>query len=442
MLRHFMIAACSLLLAAFAAAQEVSPTPSELERRVRDLEAKVAQMQQNSSTPQLDELRREIDILSRDIEALKNNQQKKPVEADVQQYGLGAAASKVYRAEAGVSLGGYGEFQYEKPQHGTASADLTRAVLYTGYKFSSRALFNSELEVEHASTEFAGDASRGAEGGTVSVEFAYLDYLLHPALNVRAGLVLLPIGLINEQHEPTAYLGVHRPEVEDRILPTTWSELGAGVFGDFGSVTYRGYVVTGLDSSRFSPESGVHEGKQSGASAAAQDLALALRADWHPIEGTLFGGSIYSGGSGQGAGYLGRVTLTELHGDAKFRGVSLRALAARGTIGDAGAISERVGETIGSSLGGWYVEGSYDLASMLLRGNVSVTPYVRYERLDTQRRVPSGFARDRENDRRVTTLGLSFKPISQTVIKTDWQRIRTGAGTSDNRFNLGLGYIF
>ena len=362
-----------MLVAGAAAAQE-----SDVDRRIKELE-------------------RQIDIITRELEALKTPQKPIVAEAPAPQLGLGAAASKVYRAEPGVSIGGYGEFAYDRPEHGNASADVTRAVLYTGYKFNPRVLFNSELEVEHATTELTG---------AVSVEFAYLDYLLHPSANLRAGLVLLPMGLINEQHEPTAYLGVHRPEVEDRILPTTWSEIGAGVFGDAGNFTYRGYVVTGLQSSRFSAEEGVHEGKQSGSEASAKDLAVVGRLDWRPFEGTFFGGSLYTGNSGQGAGYRGHVTLGELQADAKFRGVSLRALAARGHIGDAAAISERVGQTIGSSLAGWYAEGGYDLGMF--------TPYLRYERADTQRRVARGFQRDPETDRRITTFGVAFMPISQT----------------------------
>jgi hypothetical protein len=384
------------------------------------LVATAAVAQESDTDRRIKELERQIDIISRELEALKTPQKQVIAETAAPQLGLGAAASKVYRAEPGVSIGGYGEFAYAAPQHGAASADVTRAVLYTGYKFNPKVLFNSELEVEHATTELSG---------AVSVEFAYLDYLMHPSANVRAGLVLLPMGLINEQHEPTAYLGVHRPEVEDRILPTTWSEIGVGVFGDVGNFTYRGYVVTGLESSRFSAEEGVHEGKQSGAEASAEDLAVVGRLDWRPFEGTFFGGSIYTGNSGQGADYRGRVTLAELHADSKFRGVALRALAARGHIGDAAAISDRVGQTIGSSMAGWYAEGGYELGLF--------TPYLRYERADTRRRVASGFTRDPETDRRITTLGVAFKPISQTVIKTEVQRIR-----SDNQFNIGLGYIF
>jgi hypothetical protein len=372
----------------------------------------------------LDELKGQIDILTQQIEAIKLGEKQQAAQADVSQYGLGAAASKVYRSEPGVSFGGYGEFLYDNPRHGIATADVVRAVLYTGYKFNDKTLFNSELEVEHATTEI---------GGTVSVEFAYLDFLHKPQANARAGLVLIPMGLVNEQHEPTAYLGARRPEVEDRILPTTWTELGAGMFGDVGSLTYRGYVVTGLDSRRFTAEDGVHEGKQSGSEARAKDLAFTGRLDWHPAEGVLLGASAYSGNSGQGAGFRGRVTLADLHADAKFRGISLRGLVAKGKIGDAAAISAQNGQTIGSSLGGWYVEGSYDLP---------VSPYIRYERLDTQRRVPLGFERDPLNNRRITTLGVSFRPIAQTVIKTDYQKIKTGAGTDQSQFNIALGYIF
>src|SRR5437868_1709908 len=227
----------------------------------------------------LDEMKRQIDILTHEIEQMKLGEKQQAAQTD--------------NTTQGVSFGGYGEFRYENPKNGTPSADVARAVLYTAYKFNDRVRFNSELEVEHATTEI---------GGAVSVEFAYLEYLLKPQANIRAGLVLLPMGLINEQHEPTTYFGARRPEVEDRILPTTWTEIGAGVFGDNGPFTYRGYVVTGLNSARFSAADAIHEGKQAGSEALAKDLAVTGRVDWHPIEGALIGASAYSGGSGQGAG--------------------------------------------------------------------------------------------------------------------------------------------
>jgi len=430
MFKRITVALATLLFAASTFAQSTE----DMEQRLKALQEKVAA---------IDEMKREIDILTQEIETLKSGAAKKPVEANVTSNGLGAAASKVYRADQGLSFGGYGLFHYANPKHGEASADLSRAVLYTGYKFNPRMLFNSELEVEHGSTE---------HGGAVSMEFAYIDYLVKPEVNVRAGVVLMPVGFFNEQHEPTAYLPSSRPLVEDIIIPTTWSEMGAGVFGDVGRVSYRSYVTTGLAASRFEAEEGIHEGKQGGAEAGAEDLAFVARADYHPFEGTLFGGSIYSGGSGQGARTAagqrikGRVRLGEVHAESKFRAVSLRALVARGSTGDAAQINELNGltgeESIGKTFGGWYVEGGYDLSAFLRRGEMSLTPYLRYEQLDTQRSVPLGFERNPANDQKIFTVGFAFKPISQTVVKVDWQNVDNRAKTGVNQWNVALGYIF
>ena len=436
MFRNWMLAACTMAVAHAGLAQNTK----DLERRIQALETKIEAMQQATPSAELAEVRREIDVLSREIESLKGGQLKQEVQLDPAsgQHGLGGAASKVYRSEPGFAIGGYGDMLYQNyASRQVSSADLLRGVLYAGYKFNPSVVFNSELEVEHGSTE---------RGGAVSMEFAYLDYLLRPQANVRAGVMLVPVGLVNEEHEPTAYLGARRPAVEDRIIPTTWSEIGAGVFGDAGPVSYRAFLLTGLDSAGFTSHDAIHEGKQSGAQAKAGDLAVVLRADWHALEGTIFGGSVYRGNSGQDRGFAGRVALGEVHAESKFRGLSLRALAARGSIGDAGAINEANGlagaESIGKTFGGWYAEGGYDLASLINRPGYSLTPYLRYERLDTQRSVPTGYERNRENDGRILTFGAAFKPIPQTVIKTDWQKITNAAGNGVNQFNIALGYIF
>ena len=427
-----MLRTTAVLVATLFTSTLFAQDTSDLERRIRELEARVQQLQNVA------EIQREIDVLSHEIEALKTGAEKKTAEANQAQYGLGAAASKVYRSDVGVSLGGYGEMIYRGAQGDSpATADVLRAVVYTGYKFTDRVLFNSELEVEHSNLE---------RGGNVEMEFAYLDFLSRPAANVRAGFVLVPVGLTNEQHEPTAFFGARRPLVEQVIIPTTWSELGAGAFGDVGRVSYRAYVMTGLDAAFFGAEEGIREGRQGGGKALAEDVAFAGRADWHPFEGTIFGGSVYSGNSGQGRGFSGRVTLGEVHADSKFRGVSLRALVARGTIGDAATINAINGiegeESIGKSFGGWYVEGAYDIAPLAGRFAQSLAPYVRYEQLDTQRSVPSGFLRNPANDQKILTLGIAWKPIAQTVIKADWQNVSNRARTGDDQFNIALGYIF
>src|SRR5439155_524812 len=147
------------------------------------------------------------------------------------------------------------------------TADLERAVFYFGYKWTDHVLFNSEIEFEHAVA--ASDAP-----GEVAVEFAYVDYRVSRGFGVRGGLLLVPMGFLNELHEPPIFHGARRPEVEQVILPSTWRENGLGVYGDAGPLTYRAYLVTSLDAEGFSPDLGVREGRQEGAEALARDLAL------------------------------------------------------------------------------------------------------------------------------------------------------------------------
>ena len=272
----------------------------ELEREIAQLKALLTATQQDDSQgteKRLEEIERRIEILAGEVEALRIG--RAAVSADENAYGLGPAASKIYRTERGVSIGGYGEMRYSHfdstteggvPSDKTDQFDFLRAVIYVGYKFNDRFLFNSELEFEHAST---------SEDGSVSVEFAYIDYLWRTQINVRGGLLLLPMGFINEMHEPTTFLGASRPETELRIIPSTWRENGVGLFGELGPFDYRTYVVNGLDASDFAA-SGLRDGRQKGSKAKADDFAWVGRVDYAGTPGLLIGASGYFGNSGQG----------------------------------------------------------------------------------------------------------------------------------------------
>ena len=158
-------------------------------------------------------LERKTDILSQEVEKLRTNLAIPEEKALKSAYGLGPAASKVYQVGKGLSIGGYGEANYQKivSDKGEAkdNADFERLVLYVGYKFTDNILFNSEIEFEHGTT---GEGAE--EKGEVSVEFAALDFFIDPMVNVRAGLVLMPMGFINQIHEPPFYFGNNRPVVE------------------------------------------------------------------------------------------------------------------------------------------------------------------------------------------------------------------------------------
>lgn len=439
-----------IVLAAALSSTVFAQDAGDLERRLRELEQKIVQMQTAQPSAELSEVRRQIEILGQEIEALKTGQNKAAVVADQSQHGLGAAASKVYRVDHGISFGGYGEMLYENyAGKNDADArvsnrdqfDMLRAILYTGYKYNDRVLFNSEIEYEHGST---------GSGGEASVEFAYLDFLVRPDVGIRTGLVLVPMGFVNEQHEPTAYLGAKRPVTETVVIPSTWREMGVGAFGEAGQLTWRAFVLNSLNGRNFTA-GGVRGGRQKGARALAEDFALTGRLDWQPVVGTTLGTSFFTGNSGQGNMVAdervdARFTVYDVHAESRFRGLTLRGLWSRGTIDDAAQLNALGGLTgnksVGESIGGWYAEAGYDLAALRGFGERSFTPYVRYEQVDTQRSVPTGFSRNPATEQTIMTIGLQFKPIPQAVIKADYQNTDNEAGTGLDQWNIGIGYIF
>jgi hypothetical protein len=458
------VAVALIAVAALAAAAPVlADEPREtVEQRLERLEKLLAETRAElaaakaaaGADPQrLREIERQIEVLGREIEQWKLGEAAPPAaESKDTRYGVGPAAAKVY-AKKGVSIGGYGEFVYQgfagsredhEPSGLRNEADLARAVLYFGYKFDDQWILNSEIEVEHA-----GSASD--KGGEVEVEFAYLDYLFSKSLRARAGLVLIPMGLINELHEPPTFLGVLRPDIERRLIPSTWRELGAGVHGDAGRFSCRVYAVNGLNSEGYTAE-GIREGSQEGSEAAAENWAVTGRLDWTPVAGGLVGASFFTGNSDQGrstpAGrsFSGRTTLYDVHADWKWRGLWLRGLYVRTTVSDAAAINEANALTGGASIGrrqwGWYLQGGFDVLSLRAGARASLTPFLRYERYDTQAAVPSGYERNPENDATLLTIGAVFKPIDPIAVKADWQRRTNAARTGVDQWNVGLGYLF
>ncbi len=415
----------------------------------------------SASTPTNDELARRIEVLSGELDDLKLGEVAFP--ASVSRHGLGPAASKVYGVKQGVSLGGYGEMLYENfaaeredgvPQFTPDQIDFLRAIAYVGYKFSDKIVFNSELEFEHATT---------GKRGSVSVESAYLDYLAKPALNLRAGMVLPPMGFVNEMHEPPTYLGARRPDVEQRIIPSTWRTNGFGVFGEAESgFSYRAYVVEGFrgvanagqNIRGFTAGDGVREARQSGSFARVEQWGLTGLVEYRR-GGIRAGLSGYTGGAAQGdttaAGdsFTGQTQIWEAHAEYKGQGLSLRALYAQGAINEAERFNERnavvpgSNASVGSRQFGWYAEAGYDVLRLFAPGSEwNVTPYVRYERSDTQDEIPVGYAANPANDRTVLTAGAALYPHPQVVLKADQQWRTNEAETGQNQFNVALGYLF
>jgi hypothetical protein len=420
----------------------------EAERKAGTAPPAVAAPGAPAETPA--ETSRKVDVLTQEIEQLKSNILLPPTKELKSVYGLGPAASKVYQVTRGLSLGGYGEgFLNETVSDTRGSrdrADALRFVLYTGYKFSDRILLNSEIEFEHATTASTVSSSEGS----VSVEFAYLDFLGWDLLNARAGLVLVPLGFINELHEPVYFHGNNRPEVERQIIPTTWRELGFGVFGQLHpDVQYRGYVHTSLDAMGFS-SSGIRGGRQSGNRALAESLAGSARLDYtpHQVPGFLIGGSAFLGETGQNAAFDGRdvdglLALTDFHAQYRFRGLELRALYAWATLDDAAPISREVESPVADRFQGHYAEIAYDvLPHFLPETRQYLAPFFRYENFDAQESVPVGVARDRTKDTELYTLGVTYKPHPQVALKFDYRNFELARSERTDDVNVGLGFVF
>jgi hypothetical protein len=399
---------------------------------------------------------RKIDILSQEVEKLKAGHELFPAVKATGKFGLGPAASKVYDVQQGVSIGGYGEILYQRfdrsNQSGTDVSntktdqfDFVRAIVYFGYKFDDKFVFNSEIEVEHAKE--------------ISLEFAYIDYLYRPWLSFRAGKILMPMGLINELHEPTVYLGAKRPLTEQWLIPSTWGENGAGIFGTISDFNYKAFVVNGFDAlgsanggsaDGFSAEKGLREGRQDGGEAKSVSFGGVVRADYVGLPGLLAGLSGYYGKAGQNFSSGITTWIADGHLDYRWGGLLARTVFSYAQVSDVtelylqqqtGGTLTKNSESVGSSLIGGYVEVGYNILHHFSTAQELIT-FGRFERIDTQYRQPDSFQRNGAYDQTLYTVGLRYKPILQIAAKAEYQHIRNTAETGVNQFNMSLGYIF
>ena len=199
--------AAGLLGAGEAAAEPVGepPTAASSEERIQALEAKVQALAEELRAERIQALEAKVQALAEELSA-ERIAVAVPVDSEFDPvWGVGPSASKVYGGDSGLSIGGYGEVRFRHDNTDDDVFDALRAVLYLGYKFSDSWVLNSEIEFEHGG------------GSDVFVEFLNLDYLHSDALNFRVGLILIPMGFVNQLHEPTFYYGASRPEVENTI---------------------------------------------------------------------------------------------------------------------------------------------------------------------------------------------------------------------------------
>ncbi len=435
----------------------------ELEKKLQTVTEELQGLKSQGGVPddRLQSIEDKLSILAEEIDNIKQVSVI-PEPTYEQMFGAGPAASKVYHTRKGLSIGGYGELLMgQVVEDGNNTVDTQRVVLYFGYKFTDRIIFNSEIEFEHATT---GTNAEG-DSGSVSAEFALLDFLLWQELNLRGGLLLAPFGIINEVHEPTTFFGVFRPLTERFVIPTTWRENGLGIFGDFdlqraGNLSYKAYVMNSLNAEGFTASSN-RGARTNGTESLFNDVAFVGRVEYEPVPFLTVAGSIFLGNTGQnarvddeGSSFNGQKVkgfFQMYEGDIQFQymGFEARGLVVFTRLGDAAEINALNGltgdDSVGSQQWGYYLEGGYNVLALVDSPNQYfqyLAPFVRWDAFDTQAKVPSGFERNPENDRKDLTVGLNYKPIPQVVVKAEYQWLDNGLSDSTNQFNFGLGYVF
>jgi hypothetical protein len=347
-----------------------------------------------------------------------------------------------------TSVGGYGEVHYTNATgpNTPGIVNVRRFVLYLAHTFSEKLAVRSELELEDAKIE------GGEAGGEVALEQLYLDYLISPAFTMRAGLVLPPVGIVNEIHEPPTFNGVDRPTFDQVVIPTTWREIGVGAVGAIpgsSGLSYRVYLMNGLKAAGFSAASGIRGGRQEGKEASFANPSVTGRLEW-ARPGLRLGGSFWYGGSANQDSLLGTGAFDNavalVSADARYDvgPFMFRGVVAHISVADADAIDAVYATQVGSRIGGGYVEAAYNVLSALAPASAQrLNAFLRYENFDTQAGVPAGVVKDETLARRITTFGLSYKPIYNVVFKGDYQLQRNKAGVGEGELlALGVGYQF
>jgi hypothetical protein len=360
-----------------------------------------------------------------------------------------------------TAIGGYGEIQVRGLAAGkdgdTAwTADVARLVVFVAHAFTDKIRVYTELEVEHS-------LSCSTCPGAFELEQAYVDWKLWgDRLSLRTGLVLVPMGITNQWHEPPTFNGVVRPKVETVVIPSTWREIGAGFFGrPTESVRYELYAMTGLNPVNLSAN-GLSNARQQGAFASAKAWAAVGRVEYEPLLGFVIGASGYAGDIGHNADFYLRdrekvslsVPLLGFTVDARFRrsGLEWKALYAEWHLPQSEALM-RTFDASGAALfpdarspvptriRGAYVEGGYDVLHPFGLSH-QLVPFARIEYYDTQSAVPSGYEENPTLSVREYTFGASYRPIRELAFKADYQLRNRRLGLDERQINFGVGFMY
>lgn len=438
---------------------ELEAQNKSLQDKVERLEA--AQAQQSATVQQQStQLRQQADQVKEQDEQVQ--QQARAVQK-VQQEVSASTGANARAGEVSTVVTGYGEIGYSRPSKSPQDTytDVQRAVIGLQHRFDEKTKMVSEFEWEHAIVS-------SSDKGEAEVEQLWLEREFQPNLRGRAGLFLMPVGLLNQNHEPTAYYGVFRPDVDTKIVPSTWREVGLGLSGDLSNgLNWDVALTTSPNLNKWDPTS--TEGQLrgplqaihgEGQFAAARNLGVVGALHWRGVPGLLLGGSFVYDSIGQGQpGFLGngsKLLLLDAHARYEFGRWDLAGEYIRGTISNIEALDQSfaAGGTPTRTLVpqlfyGGYVQAAYKLWQ---NGDYTLTPFARYEIYNTAARfgsVPVAVGGVKSPDEKVLTVGASLRIGEGVVLKADYRSYEQNKLPDPvnhfnlgNSLNLGVGFSF
>ncbi|MBK6966323.1 MAG: hypothetical protein IPH20_20985 [Bacteroidales bacterium] len=369
-------------------------------------------------------------------------------------------AEKLLTTDGRLVIGGYGEVHYNQPLSSktmsNGTLDVHRMVLLLGYNFSPKTQFISEIEYEHVSE--------------VYIEQAFLQHKLNRFINLRAGLILIPMGIVNEYHEPTTFNGVERPMVDNKISPTTWREIGFGLSGNIieASIKYQAYVVNGFNgyngAGTLNGKNGLRNGRQKGADSYMSTPNFTAKIEYYGFRGLNIGLSGYFGKT-QSTLYNGidkKADAAIVKADSSTTGVSMLGVDARYNFGGLQMRGQFYYSTItntqqynvftaqngkqndlGSAMMGYYLEAGYNVLKFCSDIKTELIPFIRYENYNTHFATEGKVLKNAAYNNNVITTGVTYKLVKGAVVKADMQFIKSEAASEiTNVFNAGIGIMF
>ena len=413
----------ALTLAALTAlsvsAMANTPTNEEIYQMMKEMKEELAK------------LKAENELLRGDVKEVAA--ENKSLRGEVED--VAVATDEAIKAQVKLSnkttIGGYGELHYnnlrdQKGQSNKHEMDFHRFVLFVNYEYNDKLRLVSELELEHS---VSGDG----QVGEIELEQAYVQYDVTDRTSVVGGLFLMPVGILNETHEPSTFYGVERNNVEKYIVPTSWWEGGAMVQHEIMDGLGIDLAVTSGLKATSDTDFDVRDGRQKVGSADAHKLAYTGRLKYTAIPGLELAGTVnYQDNFGQDAYEgVGSATLYEAHAVYNRDQFGLRALYATWDI--EGSAVKALGQ---DKQYGYYVEPSYRFSVY----GEDLGVFTRYSLWDNK----DGSGSTLDTKYKQYDVGLNWWVDKDVVLKVDYQIQDVGAGidTELDGLNLGLGYQF